>query len=106
MIFKLIAGVEAHWALLTAVFLHGMRPEMFVELSLVVECLMTVLTLVCFVQVASKYVRLEISHRDHGVTIRTFLRHEVFVDVGRSMSYHGVFFGKSFSAFRTFVNFL
>ena len=60
-IFKLIAGVEAHWALLTAVFLHGMRPEMFVELSLVVECLMTVLTLVCFVQVASKYVRLEIS---------------------------------------------
>ena len=61
MIFKLVAGVEAHRTLLTSVFLHGMCPEMFVELSLIIEGLVTVLTLICFVEMSGKYMRLEIS---------------------------------------------
>ena len=61
MIFKLVTGVEAHGTMLTTVFLHRMCPEMFVKLRLIVEGLVTVLTLICFIEMSGKYVRLEIS---------------------------------------------
>ena len=59
-IVKLVACVEAHRTLFTAVFLHGMSPEMLVKLCLIIESLVTVFALVRFVEVARKYVRFEV----------------------------------------------
>ena len=58
---ELVAGVEAHGADLTPVLLHGVRPQVLVELGLVVEGLVAVFALVRFVQVAGEDVGFEVS---------------------------------------------
>ena len=65
-IFKFVAGVEAHRTLLTPVLLHGMSPEVFVELCLVVEGLVAILALVGLVEVAGKYVGFEVSETNEN----------------------------------------
>ena len=61
MVVKFVAGIETHWALFTSVFFHGVGPQVLVELILIVESLVTVLTLEGFVEVTGEDVRLVIS---------------------------------------------
>lgn len=78
---ELITSIEAHGTLLTSVLLHGMSPQVFVELGLIVEGLVTIFTFVGLVEMSGKDVRLVVPDRDHSITVRTFLGHEVFVNM-------------------------
>jgi len=77
-----------------------------VELILVVESLVAVLTFERLVEVTGEDVGLVVSDRDHGITVWTFLRHEILVNMGGSVSDHGVFLRESFATFWALVDLL
>jgi len=77
-----------------------------VELILIIESLVAVLTFERLVEVTGEDVGLVVSDGHHGVTVGTLLRHEILVYMGRSVPDHGVFLRESFATFRAFVDLL